>query len=921
MIDRRAILVVAVVLLLAAAPQPQQAVTYERYEVELLLREDGSIKVTETYRLRFEGTFQEGFAEIPLDRAEDVTDIRMRDDSREYTAEGSGPGSFRTSFEGNSLWVDWNFEPTSGQEVRTFVLQYQVLGGLEVYRDRLVLLWDAVPADRSGVPVEAARLTVHLPPGVSASEVNTDGAAARVDTSGASTVVEATAPVPDGTALTARLTLPPDAVAAQTPDWQRWGSAVDYRWQAFDVDLTLQPDGELQVVERQRLQVTEGYLYSGWREIPWLYMDRIDGMEVWSDGQALALSAEPGDNRYVAEEKPGWDSWLTVRDGEVTVDRAALPRTLVEWAVPAIGPGESAEFTLRYTVHGALRIVEEGQLGLWTAVFADRDVPVEQATARLHLPPGVDPAAVAASAAEAKVSVESDGTILYTHDGPVSAGTSWDIQFTLPSGATTAGRPDWQQEMEAVAQEAQERATFQARVKLAAVGLGLLIFSGGTLLVAVIWFVWGRDKPVGLPADYLKQPPSDLPPGIVAYLVDEEPSVKGILADVLHLATLGLISVDLRQRDPLVTLNWSQPVGESEAVKLAEDEELVLCQHERTLFNAIQSALAKREDHQAPLSQVMKDVRGVLEAVYEQMAHQTSAFFSVQPSVAKQRWRWIGLAVLLSGSALMMFSFCLLAPGYGLVILAPMAALAGVGLVLMIVSRWMPRRTTKGAEEAARWRAFRRYLENLKGYGDLDSAQEILDEDFPYAVALGVEKVVLRQAESLGAQAPYWLVPTHISVGSASSALAGSPVSLGPAQGLLRGLLVSPGRLERMLSQPAPRPRTQPYLAPRRPGDLSLDGMSERMGSSLDNASASLGGLLDDAAGGPTLLTVLGKILEQQASGGGSGSYQPRSGGGWRSSSWKSSSRSSRSSSWRPSRSSGSRSSSRSGGGGRRGFG
>ena len=685
--------------------------------------------------------------------------------------------------------------------------------------------------------------------------------------------------------------------------------AYTVRWEALHVDLTLEADGRLRVAEEQRLQVLEGALSSGWREIPWLYLDGVSDVEVWAGGQPLTFSDEPGDYHYVAEVHPGQGAWVTARDGKVQIDEEAAPRTLIEWAVPPVLAGETVTFTIRYTVDGALRLLDGNQVLVWTAVFAGRDEPVEQATARLRLPAGLSPADVSVEAGAATTTVEADDTALLTHQGPVAAGTEWSLRATLPAGATSATVPQWQQELES----ARTQAVWQGRIQLGAVVTGLLILAGGALAVLLVWYVWGRDRPVSLPAEYLAEPPSDLPPGIVAYLVDEEPTVKGVLADILHLATLGLISVDLREADPPVTLNWQQPLSAGEAVKGQDGEELVLAEHERTLFNTIQAALA--ETAQAPLSQVMAAVRGSLETVYEQMAQQTSAFFTMQPSVAQKRWALAGFLITLSSGFLAALTCCAIS-SFGLAVLAPAAGVAGVGIMLMVASIWMPRRTTKGAEEAARWLAYRRYIENLREYGDLPAAQRLLDEAFPYAVALGLERVALQQAESLGAQAPSWLVSTNALVGLASAPGATAGPSLGPAGGLLGGLLLSPRRLERVLTQRAYRMPTRPK--PSAASQLSLDGMAERLGGSLDHAGLSLGQLLDAAAGEPHeggLLGTLGKILEQEASGGGRGGYRARSGGRWRSSSWSRSSGRSRSSAWKPSRSRGGSSGWKRGGG------
>jgi hypothetical protein len=259
---------------------------------------------------------------------------------------------------------------------------------------------------------------------------------------------------------------------------------------------------------------------------------------------------------------------------------------------------------------------------------------------------------------------------------------------------------------------------------------------------------------------------------------------------------------------------------------------------------------------------------------------------------------------------------------------APPVGLAVVGTMLMGVSRWMPQRTTLGIEEAARWRAFRRYLKNLKQFGDLEAAQTALDRYFPYAVALDVDEIVLREAERMDAYVPIWMAPAAVDVGRM--------VAHTQRRRGLRDRVTRELRVPQPVSATPRVARARPLLSERPAGaDLSLQGISDNLSKSLNRASRSLSSLLNTAVGevkdidspfevvvrgagtatklswkaGTTTMKVLGDILEESSSGGGGGGF---SGGGFRSSSWSSGGSSFRG---------GGGSSGRSGGGGSRGFG
>lgn len=936
---------------LGAAPQPQESVTYGRYDVDIDVQPDGSLLVAETYQLRFQGEFHTGFAEIPLDYVTDVVDVHVREGDRVYTEGGFGPGTFTLDREWDTLYVEWEYEPTSGTEVRIFTVAYRVLGGLWVYPDGDELRWTAVPADRSGIPVEASRVTVRLPRPVSPADLTfqLSGAQARTEVLNAQTVVfEAQNPILDGTALEVVVGFPHGLTAATTPEWQRGidEAAVVYRWQALDADLTIAADGTLAVTEKHTLAVDAGYLYHGYREIPWLYLDAITGVEVWEGERAFTFSTDPCEYCYVVEEDTGHWDWVLFDGQQVIINPDRAGSTLVEWAFPSLAAGDTTTFELRYSALGAVRVLTDAQEIAWTAVFADRDVAVESANLWVHLPPGVSVDQVAVEGGT--LAVLPDGTVWVTRKNPLPAGEAWSVRMRLPAGATAARKPDWQSDLERELEkeqayiEAQRRAAVRrARGQLALGAIGVLLPILGLAGVLAAWYVWGRDRPAPVVAQYLTEPPSDLPPGIVAYLVDEEPTVKGVLADLLYLATLGLISVDLRRPDFTVSLNWGEKIGQGEALRVPTGEEVTLAEHERTLFNTLLETIQK-QDQPSLFSRVQRAFTRALPAIYEQMGEAATQYFSMLPREARRRWNWAGQRVVIVAGALALAGLCALG-SLGPVVCAPSLGLALAGLMLMGVSRWMPQRTTLGAEEAEQWRAFRRYLQSLKRFGDVEAAQEVLDRYFPYAVALDVEKVVLRQAEGMGAQMPAWMVPTPVEVGTATVAEAGRRP--GPWARPERSRRVRLRDVDRALRPPAaeaqpPRAaRARPSLAERPAGaDLSLDGLAGNLGRSLDRASRSLGSLLDAAVGqvesspfelavrgvgqatkmtwkaGTSTMKVLGDILEASSSGGGRGGYSggsSRRSSSFRSRSWSSSSRSS-------SRSS--RSSRSSGGGGRRGF-
>jgi uncharacterized membrane protein YgcG len=84
------------------------------------------------------------------------------------------------------------------------------------------------------------------------------------------------------------------------------------------------------------------------------------------------------------------------------------------------------------------------------------------------------------------------------------------------------------------------------------------------------------------------------------------------------------------------------------------------------------------------------------------------------------------------------------------------------GAAAALAASYMPAKTMKGSQEAAKWRAFRRYLSDVRHYGDVAQAAQQFDRNIGYAVALGLEKEWVEQCAPALKAMPTWYFPTHL---------------------------------------------------------------------------------------------------------------------------------------------------------------
>jgi hypothetical protein len=359
---------------------------------------------------------------------------------------------------------------------------------------------------------------------------------------------------------------------------------------------------------------------------------------------------------------------------------------------------------------------------------------------------------------------------------------------------------------------------------------GLLV--GGLVAVVVLWYVRGRDPATPMVAEYITEPPDDLPPGAAGTLLDETVHHEDVVATLLGLARHGAIRIhevqpDKGKRRPRVDYEI-EVVDPSQAASRLEADLL------KVLFNGTP----------APGTRAMlRDVKARFDAhepvirhdLYQEMVDRK--YFRRSPDDTRRRWRLLSWGGLI-GSVVIGVILTALTDAFALL---PTVAAVVVWIVMLRMSRSMPQKTPHGAEAAARWRAFRTYLRSIDRYENLQEARGLFDRYLSYAVAFGLEKQWLTTFAAAGAAAPAWIDgPTF---GEASGWDVGDmvfdTVQAGRILGHFGGDIPNVGVPNIDL----------PNVGMPDVSNVDLQGMAEAMGSGLEAASGGLAGLLDVAGG------------------------------------------------------------------------
>lgn len=214
---------------------------WERYDVDITLLENGDLRFEETQTLVFSGgTFSSGFISIPTGYSgqnDGITNITVSEGGIPYTESTlQQNNTFQVTDEGNELFIDWFFEPTTGN--RTYNIGYTVKGavivGTSEQGDGDQIYWTAIPSDSPAL-VESSTVTIRLPEGVTPQVYEGteeylveayiggqpgDSVDISVSENGRVITYRTTQPIAQGQKLEVRVQWPHGILDIPTPNWQ-----------------------------------------------------------------------------------------------------------------------------------------------------------------------------------------------------------------------------------------------------------------------------------------------------------------------------------------------------------------------------------------------------------------------------------------------------------------------------------------------------------------------------------------------------------------------------------------------------------------------------------------------------------------------------------------------------------------------------
>ena len=504
------------------------------------------------------------------------------------------------------------------------------------------------------------------------------------------------------------------------------------RWERYDVtiDNIDTAANQFDVTETYELFIETGPYSFGFAEIPTDRLTAIDSVAIYDGGVPLQASCSGGQGTFCVSQV-----------GELfSVEYHFLNSAL---------NGQTRDIRLEYTSHGALRSYAGGDQLYWVAVPGDRAFPVMASRVLVIMPPDT-PIELTASYPDTWIETIEGNTITWLSPGRMNSGDSVEVRVQYPHDSAMK-EPSWQAGYD---REQTYKEDFQPIVSLCLMAVTVLFTGGGALFVLIRYTTHGRDPQALTVPEYVTEPPSDESPGIVGLLLDETADMKDIMGTLVDLARRGYFVIEQSETGGLMGMFTGTEFTFHRTEEPLDD----LKPFEKRLM----SGLFPLDRQETTLSQLKEKfyvhIPKIKQEMYKELVR--AGYFTRSPETTRQIWVWGGIGAMIAASVLfwLLRNATFISP----LIVAPPIGLGIIGAVGALVGSYMPAKTQKGSQDAALWKAFRRYMRNIEKYSDLDQTADQFEQVIGYAVVFGVEKDWIRQLAPVLQSMPSWYIPTHL---------------------------------------------------------------------------------------------------------------------------------------------------------------
>jgi len=486
--------------------------------------------------------------------------------------------------------------------------------------------------------------------------------------------------------------------------------------QKFSAEIFVQPDSALNVTETIEANFI-GSWHGLYRSIPVEYVTpqgfnyslfvRFDGA---TDASGQPLKVESSRDRHYLKWK------IYVDDANDAV------RTIV----------------LHYRVTNGLKYFEDHDELYWNVTGDEWDVPIENASAQILLPPRV-------TGIRALVFTGANGSRAQNAD-VVTSDNSMNVSMMRPlafhEGLTVV--VGWDKGF--VTEAPNSELVNQFLESNWPIFFPVPVF----LFMFWLWYTRGRDPRVG-PVAVQYAPPEGMTPAEAGALVDDEAAMRDITATIVDLAVRGYLTIEEKESQHMMGLYSNKEYVFHINKKPAEWKGLK--SHELLLLAGIfENGVVPDVELSSLQNEFYKKLPGIKNSIFDALMER--GYFQHRPDFVRSSFMVggavVGVMLFLIGNAL--------SQKMGMA-QAPFLIAAVISAAIIVGFGWfMPARTVEGAKALAGVLGFEDFLTHVEAdrMDRISQTPETFEKFLPFAMALGVEKKWVGAFKNIYSQPPSW---------------------------------------------------------------------------------------------------------------------------------------------------------------------
>ncbi len=412
-------------------------------------------------------------------------------------------------------------------------------------------------------------------------------------------------------------------------------------------------------------------------------------------------------------------------------------------------------FVLKYKILGAttlgtVKFYEDDVSFNYIAIPSKNEVSIDKSVVTVYIPEGAQKEEIKAWGAglpigSGNVTIASGNKIILT-GSELAPGEFIEFYIAFPRGLVEKppGITIYPGSAKDKAQQQAEAAAREAKIAGLKTLLGFLFFIIIVVWIFLTWYKKGKDIILPKYAEYIKDPPSDLPPAVAGALLKQGATLKEIIATILDLADREYIKIE----------EVNKVFSKNDYIYRRTDKDAsTLNTYEQTLIRYIFGV-----SNSIHLSELKYEFSKYLPKIYSKINQElVSNEFFEGGSPAKVKGKYIGIAIFMIILGIIFLS------GIGVSLGVRFLAwpLIPGGIIVLLFAPAMPRKSMKGAQERMKWLAFKKYLEGLVKYKKAEEAQNLFSKYLPFAIVFGIDKHWIKEFSRTNTPAPVWYIPYY----------------------------------------------------------------------------------------------------------------------------------------------------------------